>query len=128
MGTNFYFIPKEIDDFPFEETHIGKRSSAGLFCHNCYVSLIEDKPFQQPRVLSHCPVCQNKNTKPFITTTCSFTFAKQEKDIQKICDDNLNNFIIENEYGEQFTGKDLFDILYHDCKIHEYHLIGEYFC
>ena len=117
MGTNFYWkeLPKELKELMTPENkdilmHIGKRSSAGLYCKECGISLCEHG-IQYVHGSSYddewydkCPLCGGEGQH-----CCSFTwtFLKQKTILKEYI--AVQEPIIVNEYYEEFTAREFFD-------------------
>lgn len=85
--------------------HIGKRSSAGNYCHDCHISGSkggdEGSRFGEFEQYAHCPIC-GKDMNP----VCRFTYYDFNRDNYLL--DLLkehNEALIIDEYGEEFTVK-----------------------
>lgn len=137
MGTNYYWnIDGGLDqkiklingktielkiDLMDPSIHIGKRSSAGLYCFKCQKTLCLDGNngihHSKSKWRDICPICGAKKGDEIIGTICSFTWAQNISQVKKICKKNLNNVIVVDEYESKFTGEQFIKIV-SDCPIH----------
>jgi len=132
MGTNFFYLEDE------KKVHIGKRSSAGIYCWDCHCSVPADKPsLDHPRYI--CPNCKEEfmgealvdssagrelgfNKGPFkvktgIKSASRFSWATKEIPVDAK---------IVNEYGEEFTF-DQFHEMLKECPMQNTEMIGKEF-
>lgn len=123
MGTNFYWkrIPKEFEKYKsnaekiavygFDKNnenvlkHIGKRSAAGLYCHNCGTTLnkhgtdhLHDCEYSEWYKV--CPICGKEGT-PIYSFRWTIMLHKWliELYAKKGC---ITNMIVD-EYGREYT-------------------------
>ena len=121
MGTNFYWkrIPKEFerykanvenyigdcDDTHNVLLHIGKRSAAGLYCHDCGITLnkygtdyVHDSMYDDWYEV--CPICGREGT-----PICTFrwTFMKHKWLIEKLAHEGCREKCIVDEYGDSYS-------------------------
>lgn len=124
MGTNFYWksIPKELkrykanvekyigdcDDTGNVLLHIGKRSSAGLYCHHCGTTLnkhgidhVHDCDYADWH--KRCPICgrEGVNTKSF-----RWTFLGQKWLIVTLAMEGNTEKLFVDEYGKEYTPRE----------------------
>jgi hypothetical protein len=120
MGTNFYWFDDNEcimnDDI---KIHIGKRSAAGLYCHDCGTTLCSGgigKVHYGAEWYNSCPSCHK--TKDKIGTTCSFTWTMMShyQKIKKLMEDKSDKKCIIDEYSVKYTAKEFYDIV-KECKI-----------
>ncbi len=122
MSTNFYLVTDE------EKIHIGKRSAAGLYCHDCSQTLCKGGESAihtgQSPILVHCPKCHARIFK----STCSFTWAiKPNKLVLTMYHDG--DAYVTDEYNSVAVSFTAFhDMLRDMCRIHFYDSIGVDFC
>ena len=145
MSTNYYWkeddtkpcvvklvhgaeIPVSIDpDDP--RLHIGKRSAAGRWCHDCNRTLCKGGV----QAIHHtfidwrddCPECHA--TFADVGHACSFSWAASRDEVMKILAANQNKAIIVDEYDRDMTGLEMVDVLA-EIKIHDYQSVGKRFC
>ncbi len=62
-----------------------------------------------------------------VSFACSFTWAKDPKIVHAICGARSDDEIIEDEYGEPYTGKAFLEMLRKMCPINFYDSIGSRF-
>jgi hypothetical protein len=133
--------------------HLGKRSAAGLYCWDCDVTLCEGgkREVHMGRCGYHdaCPSCGNKPaTEPVsmssagvelgfadalrlrrprgVRSCASFSWAQHPNPVRAACVDQPNDMIIEDEYGREYTGQQMLDLLVL-CPLQFEHSIGERF-
>lgn len=120
--------------------HIGKRSGAGLYCWDCRVTLCNEGEERihfggsgprAERWYDHCPKC-GKMKDPSVTEprrgvayACSFSWAQSPYEVRKICEERIDEALIEDEYGVSLTGRQFLEVL-EGCPIQYQHL-GEWF-
>lgn len=145
MGTNYHWltvnkpaelqlangttIPSSIDDMD-PRVHIGKRSGAGRYCRSCDVPLAANPSrihYGDAEVLDGCPECGVESA--FCAGVCSFSFAQDPSAVRAACQAKLDTVIVENEYGETFTGAQFLELLdaIPACYVFT-DTIGVYFC
>ena len=127
MSTNFYTE---------DGRHIGKRSMAGKFCHDCGISACDsaydrmyDKNlygldgvhFSPAKFLYRCPICGKDLTESY---TCSFSFAMTPKVLQENLD---SGGAVEDEYRRIYS-REQFSEEIKGCGIKYYHSVGVDFC
>ena len=119
MGTNFYWIRKQewMDKIKDIDTHIGKRSGAGLYCSKCRKTLCKGG---KDHIHTSTPeewyeVCPSCNSKDYLEHICSFTWTDWEhkKVLEEILESNSFSFkynkLIVDEYGNKFTVRDFYE-------------------
>ena len=145
MGTNFYWkeegespptiklchggsitIPSIGVDDP--RIHIGKRSAAGKWCHDCDVSLCKGGRFAVHNSMSNwddrCMGC-GKHTSD-VGFACSFTWAQDQEKVVKILLANQCKVVVVDEYGSEHTGQEFSKVLT-SVKVEFYDSIGKEF-
>lgn len=144
MGTNFYWktslptteilptgetIEVKIDDMD-PRIHIGKRSVAGKYCHDCNITLCKlgnDRVHYSTGRQDWYATCPKCNTSiDVIEETCSFNWAQNSEKVRETCISFSAKNIIIDEYGQEYTGQEFLKMI-NDCKIKLYS-IGELFC
>lgn len=143
------------NDLPGNRHHLGKRSAAGYFCASCHVPLVQngDKNLvhlgKYPQ-LENCPVCGKKRP-PFnfnsssgaielgfkkpkkgrqtrgIHSCCSFSWAQEKIMVQAICEQWKDQKVIEDEYGDEFTGQEFMEMIFSNCPIEYEDSVGREF-
>ena len=123
MSTNFYTE---------DGKHIGKRSMAGKFCHDCGVSACDNAydslqnrdiygawavHYASAKFLYRCPICGKDLTESY---TCSFSFAMKPKDLQAYLD---SGGLVEDEYKRMYS-REQFSEEIKGCGIKYYHSVG----
>ena len=121
MGTNFYWkrIPKEFerykanvenyigdcDDTHNVLLHIGKRSAAGLYCHDCGTTLnkygtgyVHNCDYSE--WYKRCPICGREGVP--VSSFC-WTFLGQKWLIVTLAMEGNTEKIIVDEYGKEYT-------------------------
>ena len=128
MGTNFYKLNGQ---------HIGKRSAAGPYCWDCGITLSKGRVHYDDGWYEKCPKCGKtpkdegwesaagrelgfNKTKPKrktgVASCSSFTWANKLGKIK----------FVKDEYDRKFTVKQ-FKMIFNECPIQFYHLMGENF-
>lgn len=133
--------------------HIGKRSAAGRYCWHCRVTLckggVDAIHFGRSEWHSRCPVCGASPVdeglqsgpaavelgfaKPYqelpqdVRGAASFTWAQESSIVRAICEKNLDEPIIIDEYDRYLTGREFLNMLANNCPIEFMH-IGGWFC
>jgi hypothetical protein len=134
--------------------HIGKRSAAGRFCWDCMRTLClggeQDIHSGRSSWNETCPHCgkppMNEKfgegaggvelgfVKPHqerptgVRSVASFSWAQDPTIVRHICENRPGDVLIENEYGDTFTGADFLALLHNNCPIEFTHSIGKVFC
>ncbi len=115
MGTNFYFTDESAQDQDDPKIHIGKRSGAGPYCHDCGVTLHADGSravhSDVQTWLPECPSCGRKEKD--VGTTCSFTWTKMShlQRIQDMVKAGNRTKCIRSENAELLTAAEFLDII-----------------
>lgn len=129
--------------------HIGKRSAAGPYCYDCGTTLcrdgeahVHDGPpvrhyanghvvmsdyLERERERWHqtCPGCGKRSED--VGRACSFSWAQDPETVKRICRERPDDVLIEDEYGDTFTGAGFLAEL-DGCPIVFTHSIGAQFC
>ena len=122
MGTNFYWkaIPRElkkyranvekyigaVDDNPDNVLlHIGKRSVAGLYCHNCGTTLNKHgtnyvHDWEHTNWYKQCPICGREGVS--VISFC-WTIMKHKWIVERLYNENCKEKLIVDEYGNEYT-------------------------
>ncbi len=130
--------------------HIGKRSAAGLYCWDCKTSLIKTGRVHYDSTWHEaCPLCKKvpvkekleestmgqelgfgkQIAKPSgVRSCCSFSWAQEPEVVRRICRENMEKDIIENEYLDHYTGRLFLEQIDELCPIQSTVSIGRYFC
>lgn len=123
MGTNYYWkvVPQEIIDLGVKYSgtdsiglHIGKRSSAGLYCFDCGTTFCSEGDNNVHMAHSSswtelCPICgKSPETSENIRRVSSFTWTMKlhYKILLKMLKEHPLKKVVKNEYGETFTAKE----------------------
>lgn len=146
MSTNFFWLDTSRDRYdPIH--HIGKRSSAGLYCWDCDVKLLS-RP--QLRPVFACPQCgKERTTERFdedsggrelglakgpvvrptgVRSAAIFIWAQTAMSVRRRCEARQDEEpIIENEYGERLTGTEFLTMLQNECPLNDESAVGEWF-
>lgn len=143
MGTNYYLANNGL------RVHLGKRSSAGMYCWDCDLTLCKggNTEIHEGRCewFDRCPKCGRKveeeniedsstgrelgfNRKPFgkktgVKSASNFTWAIDPAKVYYFSDDVK----IQDEYDRNLTLQEFRDML-RECPLHFYGLIGKEFC
>lgn len=148
MGTNFYWImvkkpwyrlangmEEEVEvDRMSPMIHIGKRSAAGLYCWECETTLCQQGPSGIHQAgstwLKTCPKCgrtvDSDSPSPVVHGSTSFTWAQQPDIVRIHCNKHRGN-IIEDEYGNVYTGDAFMRDVADGAKFHFTDSIGKWF-
>ena len=157
MGTNFAFLEHFNQSIGSGEEirHIGKRSAAGRYCWDCETTLCRSGQRGIHRSTSewydNCPECgQSQQSSPleedgnpaglelgFASTNeskpsgvkgaSSFLWSGEPQRVKQICEQNLEEDIIRDEYGRTLTGGEFLEMLENQCPIEHRHSIGQRF-
>lgn len=148
MGTNFYLKGYPADDDMDPQYHIGKRSSAGLYCWDCGLTLCKEGSdgvhthssewseycikcgkFPEPEDLSQSSAGRelgfNKqlpSKKVGVKSCSSFSWAMHP--------DNLfhgSNLEVVDEYGREYSIDEFHKVL-DECPLQSFDSIGRWFC
>lgn len=152
MGTNYYFNT-EVGQEQEDETHIGKRSAAGLWCWDCDQTLCAGgrKNIHQASDVwhKHCQWCGTKSgeneslelstagrelgfnktnpgPKTGIATTSSFHWAIPPGYFRRKAAAIKDRPPVINEYGDTFTVEE-FDAILSECRNQTFDSIGKEF-
>lgn len=147
MGTNFYWVGKDVRYSIDPKVHIGKRSAAGMYCWDCGVTLCRGGESQihmgtlfnhDQEWFSECPVCGQEPIVPVaegllelgfgsprtklptgIRSCSSFSWAQGPLSVRKRCLRSINRWrkIVVNKYGEKFTGRQFIEMLDNNCPV-----------
>lgn len=163
MGTNFYWVEpaprcphcdKEIG-VAGEGKHIGKRSSAGLYCWDCDVTLCLDGKSRIHYSVSNwsdtCPKCGKAKSEEKdglaarapsvelgfeppredrpkgVQTTSSFTWAEDPATVRQRCEAHLDEEQIMDEYGRKMTCRAFLQMVRSNCAIEFTDSVGSSF-
>lgn len=123
--------------------HIGKKSGAGHFCWNCKITLcklgehyIHSAYTGKKDWHDFCPTCgldkksyslNENNIQSGVGYVYTFTWAEHNDKVKEICNLNLNNQIIIDEYGEKYTGEQFLTMLDLTCPYQKYSSVGTEF-
>jgi len=146
MGTNFYKLNGD---------HIGKRSSAGLYCWDCKVTLCKEgeervhhSPYDFYSADKHfydkCPLCKKSPDKEDLSESAPGRELgfNTDKLVRKTGVKTCSSFswridpdvfaksrlkTIVDEYGTKYTRKEFEDVL-SECPIRYTHSVGKEFC
>lgn len=134
--------------------HIGKRSAAGLYCWDCRVTLAEggESMIHSGRIgtLDACPKCGKTPdparetmrgpvavelgfAKPEVAAprgiggAASFSWAQNPERVRRICEERLDETLIQDEYGRDMTCREFLNMLAANCPIEFTRSIGVWF-
>lgn len=155
MGTNFYWRDESFDgDRDNPEVHIGKRSAAGLYCWDCRVTLCSggNDEVHMGRSYWHsaCPKCcrpptptdglkegaaavelgfaEPREDRPTgVRCTASFSWAQEPSEVRARCERQMDERIVEDEYGDTYTGREFLRMLASNCAIEFTRHVGQWF-
>lgn len=173
MSTNFYWITtnerKATLTLPTGETiegpaigeddprvHIGKRSTAGLYCWDCRVTLCKHGEeaihggTDRSAWYDRCPRCEKppygenelragpaavelgfakpRDVRPTgVRGTCSFSWAQDPDGVRRTCEARMDDEVVIDEYGHRLTGGAFLAMLRANCAIEFRRWIGEMF-
>lgn len=116
MGTNFYWkvLPRELEKYGRNAEqyvgdcrvlwHIGKRCSAGLYCHHCGTTLnkygTDHVHDCEAEWYKRCPICGRKGV--HVTSFC-WTFMKHKWIVEKLYNENCEEKLIVDGDGKEYT-------------------------
>lgn len=153
MGTNFYWrldTGESLLEPRSQDVHIGKRSAAGPYCWDCDVTLIEggNEAIHMSGSTSYdrCPRCGALPQQQFldhssagvelgfamprterpvgVCSTSSFSWAEDPEHVGALCEKYANEPVVEDEYGELYTGRAFLDMLRCNCAVQFTEFIG----
>ena len=133
--------------------HIGKRSAAGLFCWDCNLTLcrggIGHLHKGRGEWYEQCPQCngepvneglsagpaalelgfaQPRASRPTGVRGCSsFSWAQDAAAVRGICEQRLEDELIEDEYGRRLTGNQFLGMLAANVPVEFYDSVGAWF-
>jgi hypothetical protein len=133
--------------------HIGKRSAAGLYCYDCDETLCsagKDRiHYGDGDWYDACPKCgkakadeslddnaagvelgfaKAKAVRPTGVRSCaSFSWAQPAARVIEACRDS-DEVLVVDEYGQDMTGREFFEMLEANCPIRFTDSIGSWFC
>jgi hypothetical protein len=147
MGTNFYFNNAQ-------KRHIGKRSVAGWYCHDCHRTLCKKGEsgihYSESEWFEKCPMCGKDRheydqidpdpvgvelgfAKPLgyrpngVTRCSSFRWAITPFRVLRILRRYRDRPIVKNEYDEVMTGQEFLTMLKSNCPVQYIESINKIF-